>query len=124
MTFIFNPSPRLSVVRQIAAVKILFAVLAMIAGGLQARAQSASATPVPSPAPASTPEAKLSEVKTSSGTVIVPPGKSQPIRIARFEKPPVIDGKLGDDQRLDHSRIQAQRSTFFVKMSYLFRKSF
>ena len=40
MTFIVNPSPRLSVVRQIAAVKILFAVLAMIAGGLQARAQS------------------------------------------------------------------------------------
>lgn len=40
MIFIVNPSPRLSVVRQIAAVKILCAKSAMIAGGLQARAQS------------------------------------------------------------------------------------
>src|SRR5689334_9256833 len=97
MTFIVNPSPRLSVVRQIAAVKIVFAVLAMIAGGLQGRAQSASATPAQSPSPASTPETKLREVKTSTGTVIVPAEKSQPIRIARFEKRPVIDGKLDDE---------------------------
>jgi hypothetical protein len=47
MTFIVNPSHRLRVVRQIAAVKILLAVLAMIAGSLHVRAQSAAATPVP-----------------------------------------------------------------------------
>jgi hypothetical protein len=49
------------------------------------------------PSPASTPEAKPIEVKTSTGTVTVPPEKAQPIRIARFEKPPVIDGKLDDE---------------------------
>jgi uncharacterized protein DUF5916/cellulose/xylan binding protein with CBM9 domain len=97
MTFIVNPSHRLRVVRQIAAVKILLALLPMVAASLHVRAQSAVATPVPSPSPASTPEAKPIEVKTSTGIVTVPPEKAQPIRIARFEKPPVIDGKLDDE---------------------------
>ena len=42
MTFIVNPSHRLPVVRQVAAVKILLAVWAMIAGSLHVRAQSVS----------------------------------------------------------------------------------
>src|SRR5262245_17625860 len=91
MIFIVNPSHRVPVVRQVAAVKMLVAVLAMIAGGLDVRAQSAAATPVASSSPSSKPEAKLREVKTSTATVVVPPEKSQPIRITRFEKPPVID---------------------------------
>jgi hypothetical protein len=84
-------------VRHIAAVKILVAVLAMIAGSVQVRAQSAVATPVPSPSPASPPEAKAREIKTTTGTVVVPPEKSGPIRITRFDKAPVIDGKLDDE---------------------------
>ena len=91
MTFIVNPSPCLSVVRQIAAVKILFTVLAMIAGGLPARTQSALATLVPSPSRASTPEAQ--------------PGHGFLCRLQqRFEL------RVQRDQQLDHSRIPAQRS--------------
>ena len=90
-TFIVNPSPRLSVVRQIAAVKILFAVSAKIAGVLQARAQSTSATPVPSPSRASTAEAQ--------------PGYGFPCRFQRrFEL------RVQRDQQPGHSRIPAQRS--------------
>src|SRR5881397_148283 len=29
--------------------------------------------------------------------VVLPPGKSQPVRLPRFDKPPVIDGKLDDE---------------------------
>jgi Domain of unknown function (DUF5916)/Carbohydrate family 9 binding domain-like len=99
MTFIVNPSHRLPVVRQLAAVKILVTVLVMIVGSLHARAQSVTTTPAPSPSPspASTPEAKATEVKVGARTVVVPPEKSQPVRITRFEKAPVIDGKLDDE---------------------------
>jgi len=34
---------------------------------------------------------------SGSRDVAVPPEKAQPVRIPRFEKPPVIDGKLDDD---------------------------
>lgn len=97
MTFIVNPSHRLPVVRQIVAVKMLVAVIAMIAGAMHVRAQSAVASPGPSPSPASTPEAKPNEVKIAGRTVVVPPEKLQPVRITRFEKAPVIDGKLDDE---------------------------
>jgi hypothetical protein len=85
MTFIVNPSHRLPVVRQIAAVKVLPTVLAIIAGGVDVRAQSAAATPV---------QQRLFE-----------------LRIQR-------------SQQLNQSRHPADGRTFFVKMSYLFRKSF
>jgi hypothetical protein len=75
MIFIVYSSHRVPVVRQVAAVKILLAMLAMMASRLLVRAKSAAVTPVASPA--STPEAKLRQVKTSTGTVGVPPEKSQ-----------------------------------------------
>ncbi|HEV7858762.1 MAG TPA: DUF5916 domain-containing protein [Pyrinomonadaceae bacterium] len=48
------------------------------------------------PAPKATPSPQ-DKTKTASRSVPVPPEKAQPIHIARFEKPPVIDGKLDDD---------------------------
>ncbi len=35
-------------------------------------------------------------VKGAGGSVALPPEKSAPVRLVRFEKPPVIDGKLDD----------------------------
>jgi uncharacterized protein DUF5916/cellulose/xylan binding protein with CBM9 domain len=59
----------------------IFLVIAIVASGLfKARAQ----TPSPAPAP---PSAKTS----------LPPAKSAPVHMPRFEKPPVIDGKLDDE---------------------------
>ncbi len=46
MIFIVNPSQHLRVVRQIAAVKIVSTTLAMMAGNLHVRGQSAAAPPV------------------------------------------------------------------------------
>lgn len=37
------------------------------------------------------------QVSTGRNVVIVPPEKTQPVRLVRFEKPPVIDGQLNDD---------------------------
>ncbi|HVS80282.1 MAG TPA: DUF5916 domain-containing protein [Pyrinomonadaceae bacterium] len=64
---------------------------------LPVAAQSTAATvktttqaPSPSPSPVS---------KTGAGkhVVVVPPEKAKPVRIPRFDKPPVIDGKLDDE---------------------------
>jgi len=52
-------------------------------------APAASATPTSSPAPAPSAAAK--------GSFVLPPEKSQPVVVPKFETPPVIDGKLNED---------------------------
>src|ERR1700694_2726529 len=57
-----------------------------------------SSSPAASPAPASSPDARQPVPgKVAGGPVTIPPEKAQPVRIPRFEKPPVIDGKLDDE---------------------------
>jgi hypothetical protein len=82
--------------------RIILSVGALILLSAGIQAQPVSSTPLPSPAPASTPDAKVGEAKTasprSSGkNAVVPPEKAQPVSLTRFDKPPVIDGKLDDD---------------------------
>jgi len=86
--------------------KIVLACFALLVAATSSRAQPAAATPVASPAaspassPASapTPVAGNGETKTkTAGTVVVPPEKSQPVRVPKLSKPPVVDGKLNDD---------------------------
>src|SRR5688500_19331851 len=48
-----------------------------------------TAAPAPSPAPA--PSA------VANGSVVLPPEKSQPVVLPKFNTPPVIDGKLNDE---------------------------
>ncbi|MET0647487.1 MAG: DUF5916 domain-containing protein, partial [Pyrinomonadaceae bacterium] len=61
-------------------------------------AKAASPTPVPSPspAPAAAPAATAPK-PVGKGVPALPPEKAQAVRIARFDKAPVIDGKLDDD---------------------------
>ncbi|MDT5063817.1 MAG: hypothetical protein QOH63_4276 [Acidobacteriota bacterium] len=65
----------------------------------------AAPTPTPTPVPTSSSSTSSKEETkpTVAGTassgkpgIIVPPEKANPVSIARFEKPPVIDGKLDD----------------------------
>src|ERR1041384_327079 len=56
---------------------------------VSALAQSASPTPPP---------------PSNSRKISIPPEKSQPIHIPRFDKPPVIDGKL-DDEIWTHAAV-------------------
>jgi hypothetical protein len=52
------------------------------------------------PVPAVSPTGSLPTVKTSSipkSGIVLPPEKANPVRVGRFEKPPVIDGRLDDD---------------------------
>src|SRR5437870_9931317 len=53
------------------------------------------------PTPASSPSAKSkSAPKTANGLkheIVIPPEKAKPIRVPRFDKAPVIDGKLDDE---------------------------
>ncbi|MET0650267.1 MAG: carbohydrate binding family 9 domain-containing protein, partial [Pyrinomonadaceae bacterium] len=66
-------------------------------------AKAASPTPVPasSPAPSPSPAAPAAAAPAPKaapkGVPALPPEKAQPVRVARFEKAPVIDGKLDDD---------------------------
>lgn len=63
---------------------------------------SAAARPVetasPAPSPAVSPKADNPKPNgtATAGSVVTPPEKSKPVTIPRFEKPPVIDGKLDD----------------------------
>ncbi|MDT7780140.1 MAG: hypothetical protein QOC99_2652 [Acidobacteriota bacterium] len=75
-------------------------------------AKAASPTPAPTPSPASsvspayspskssttasTPPAKAALKAAAKGTPALPPEKSQPLSIPRFDAAPVIDGKLDD----------------------------
>src|SRR5687768_8562895 len=62
-----------------------------------------AASPAVSPAPASSPEAgqptnaQPPTGKAGSGGILLPPEKANPVNVSRFEKPPVIDGKLDED---------------------------
>jgi len=50
--------------------------------------------------PSSTPKDEASAAKTGitgKPGLVLPPEKSQPVRMPRFDKPPVIDGKLDDE---------------------------
>jgi hypothetical protein len=60
-----------------------------------ALAQTAAPAPASSPASNATP-AKPNAPNAAKGSVVIPPEKSKPIIIPRFDKPPVIDGKLDD----------------------------
>lgn len=88
--------------------KHLLPSLALILVSLSvAQAQPApprpSASPAASPVPASLPEAgqpatsQPTTGKSAHAGLVIPPEKSRPIVIPRFEKPPVIDGKLDDE---------------------------
>jgi len=54
-------------------------------------AQATSASPTPSPT------SKAGSAADTIKRAIIPPEKAQPIVVPRFDKPPVIDGKLDDE---------------------------
>lgn len=81
--------------------KSVAATLFVVCAALTAHAKSMpTATPAPSPAasPASSPTDSPAATTPSpvKGRVVLPPEKSQPVSIGRFEKAPVIDGRLDD----------------------------
>src|SRR5258706_1069151 len=43
-------------------------------------------------------------VTAGKAAIVLPPEKSQPVNLPRFEKPPVIDGKL-DDEVWQHATV-------------------
>lgn len=70
---------------------------------------TSTATPAPSPngtstaTPAATPSAAATSSPAASvaapigkGAVVLPPEKANPVKVPKFDKPPVIDGKLDD----------------------------
>lgn len=48
----------------------------------------------PKPTPSGSPKVESS---TSKPTIVLPPEKAQPVRLPRFDKAPVIDGKLDEE---------------------------
>ena len=53
-------------------------------------------------APSSSPDAAAASAKP--GAIVLPPEKANPVKIPRFDKPPVIDGKL-DDQVWENAAV-------------------
>jgi hypothetical protein len=70
---------------------------------------TSSASPSPSPSPSPTVELAARDAQTSAKSlsvstpkptragIVLPPEKARPVSLPRFEKPPVIDGKLDED---------------------------
>jgi hypothetical protein len=61
-------------------------------------AQSGSSSP--SPTPLSSPSSQVkaqSDISSAKSRAVIPPEKAKPIVMKRFDKPPVIDGKLDDE---------------------------
>ena len=69
-------------------------LLLLVLVALSAIAASGQPAPVTSAAPSSSPRAAVPAAKPG---VVLPLEKSQPIRMPRFDKAPVIDGKLDDE---------------------------
>lgn len=80
---------------------LLLGSLALLSAPVAAQSTGAvptdkAATQAPSPSP--------SPVSTTGKHVVVPPEKAKPIVVPRFDKPPVIDGKL-DDEAWKHAAV-------------------
>ena len=58
---------------------------------------TAKASPVPSPNGNGAAATKAAPSAIAKGSFVLPPEKSQPIVIPKFDKPPVIDGKLDEE---------------------------
>ncbi|HEU4767906.1 MAG TPA: carbohydrate binding family 9 domain-containing protein [Pyrinomonadaceae bacterium] len=57
-----------------------------------------ASTPAATPTPAASPNPKASaQSATAKGSFVLPPEKSKPVVVPKFDKPPVIDGKLDDE---------------------------
>ena len=65
---------------------LLFGSLALLSPSAAAQSNGAAAAP-----------ATASTIGTGKHVVVVPPEKANPVRVPRFDKPPVIDGKLDDE---------------------------
>ncbi len=99
---------------------IVAVLLFSVAITINAQAKSSAATPTPNPSPpanalaptpapganpnaASTPAPSSSPAATApapaaaKGSVVLPAEKSKPVTMVRFDKPPVIDGKLDEE---------------------------
>src|SRR5438046_289721 len=72
--------------------QLLWLACALCVFSITAPAQTSSASPSPTP----TANAKSNSAETAKRAAI-PPEKAKPIVIPRFDKPPVIDGKLDDE---------------------------
>src|SRR5437762_1188053 len=80
------------------SVKIGVLATTLFVLGAVAQAQSGPSAPQPTPASSSSRDAvKANQTKPTKSGVVLPPEKSQPVKITRFEKAPVIDGKLDDE---------------------------
>ena len=115
-----NPVARIArrILPTLAQLLIVVALLFSLTITINAQAKNSTASPTPNPSPtanslappansnpnatpASTPTRTSGAASTASatakGVVVVPEEKTKPVTIVRFDKPPVIDGKLDED---------------------------
>jgi hypothetical protein len=74
------------------------ALLFLVILALSSMMAVAQPSPSSSATPSSTPKDKAAKTGlTGKPGLVLPPEKAQPVRMVRFDKPPVIDGKLDDE---------------------------
>jgi hypothetical protein len=77
---------------ELTRMKNVLLVLTIVA--LSAVVTPAQSAPAPKPTPSDSPKPNGAAGRPA---IVLPPEKAQPVRLPRFDKPPVIDGKLDDE---------------------------
>src|SRR5256884_3391369 len=76
--------------------QMIMLACALCLSSAQAVAQSNNG-PTPASSPATKSKSDTKTVNVLKHAIVIPPEKAQPIRVPRFDKTPVIDGKLDDE---------------------------
>src|SRR2546429_2742365 len=76
--------------------QMIMLACALCLSSAQAVAQSNNG-PTPASSPATKSKSDTKTVNVLKHAIVIPPEKAKPIRVPRFDKAPVIDGKLDDE---------------------------
>ncbi|MBD0326999.1 MAG: carbohydrate binding family 9 domain-containing protein, partial [Pyrinomonadaceae bacterium] len=92
ISFALLPNTAANVVQKFNRLDVVFNVM-----GQESQPQTASVALTTSDALPSPQETVKAAAVKKVGNIELPPEKAEPVRVPKFEKPPVIDGKLDDD---------------------------
>lgn len=76
---------------------LLVTAFCVLSPVVAAQSQTSSPPAAPTPTPATNSSKAPNGANSAKHAIAIPPEKAQPLRVPRFDKPPVIDGKLDDE---------------------------
>jgi Domain of unknown function (DUF5916)/Carbohydrate family 9 binding domain-like len=94
LSFALEPATIASVSQKFNRLDVIFNV----AGAAQAPPQQTASIAITTSDAVPSPQQESVKAAVKVGSIELPPEKAQPIRVPKFDKPPVLDGKLNEDE--------------------------